>query len=597
MAKLYNGELSREISSQTDIADVIGESIRLTRKGNKYWGLCPFHGEKTPSFCVDRDRQMFYCFGCHIGGDVYTFLMKSQGFSFPQAMERLAERAGIQLPKNEEPETVNEHHQLLRLHQVTADYYRNVFLSAKGKKARDYLQQRGLEQAIGEKFYLGYAGEEWDGLTNHLQRQGFSAELMLKSGLIRRSPTKNSLYDFFRGRVIFPIMQYAGEYIAFGGRTMLADQQPKYLNSPETLIFSKRKSLYGILQAREAIRKENTVFLVEGYMDLVKMHQYNLTNTVASLGTAFTEEQAALLHRYAERAIVVYDGDAAGQRQTWRALDILQQEGMNAYALTLPEGMDPDDFLSNHGIKGFAEQQKTNLQSALDFKLKELLASSEKMDSKRKSEIIKQLYPGWQKLKSEVEKEEYIGTLAVKLFLAENTVNKEMARLTAEAKSNQGKRDNSSSSGDHNTKDQYTVVDRVMAYILRNETAFVRVKKEIGLEVFVDESYRKLLQLYDANLTQHTQLNPLELREKIIESGLTDIWAKLMMLEMNKEDKAYEVYVSDFIAEVKNRQHVKKWEALVQEFSAYSQGDFDKIARLLYKFNRQLLVTREGGIK
>jgi len=318
MAYLEDDQKIRQIQSQLDIVELISESVQLSRKGNNYWGLCPFHGEKTASFSVSRDKQMFYCFGCHIGGNIFTFLMKRDGLEFREALEILAAKAGVDISRPRDRGRIDQQKAIISINNAAAQFYHQKLLSAQGDDARSYLSKRGITQQTIETYRLGYAEDNWQELTNYLLGRGFNAEAIKSSGLVKRSDNQSRFYDLFRHRIIFPIMLYNQDVIGFGGRS-LGDAMPKYLNTPETELFSKRKNLYGLAQAREAIRQNNNAFLVEGYMDCIKLQQTGIMNVVASLGTALTEEQARLLHRYTEKVTILYDGDEAGQNATLRA--------------------------------------------------------------------------------------------------------------------------------------------------------------------------------------------------------------------------------------------------------------------------------------
>jgi DNA primase len=580
-------QAKREVAARADIVEIIGETVALTRKGNKYWGLCPFHGEKTSSFCVDRDKQMFYCFGCHVGGDVFSYLMRLRGGGFKETLEQLAQKVGVALPQYQPNPHQDEQQELAKLHHCAAAYYRRNLTGSAGAAARAYLTQRAVTEEIAQDFSLGYAGSDWSGVSTVLREQGFSERAILNSGL-GKTGQNGRLYDFFRDRLIFPIMLYDEEAIAFGGRALLAEQQPKYLNSPESKIFSKRRNLYGLSRAREAIRRENMAILVEGYMDCIKMHQHGLKNAVASLGTAFTAEQAALLHRYTEKVLVLYDGDSAGQKQTGAALELLQNEGLLAETLVLPEEMDPDDFLSRYRREGLLSLLERHRLSAVEFKLNRLLEEPGALRGARQTQIIGQLFPDWQRLKSELEREQLVDLLAVKLKLPENRVHRELQRLKTPAAAPL-----KPAAWDKPRAASYSASERVLAIMLKDAACFALVKSQLGLNLFQNDDYQKLLNLYAALWDEDEESATVALSQAATEHNLTEILAKLSMWEVEEADK---IYLKDFIAQVRSRRLSGRWSRLLQDITATREDDYAHIADLLIKINQQLILTRGGRI-
>lgn len=325
-------ELIRQIESHIDIVDIIGERVELSRRGNRYWGLCPFHSEKTPSFSVSQEKQLFYCFGCHQGGNVFTFLKKHDKLEFREALQYLANKAGIDISRYQSlrPSAKGARdNTIIEINQEAARFYHELLMSDSGGTAREYLLGRQVDPKTVEKFCLGYAPDDWRQLEEYLLAKGYPIEAITESGLVRRSRRGDLYIDFLRNRIIFPIHDLSGRIIGFGGR-LISGEGPKYLNSAENRVFSKRFHLFGLYHGREAIRSASEVILVEGYMDCLALHQYGIANVVATLGTAFTREQAKLIKRFTETVLVMYDGDEAGQRETMRALGVLHQEGIYA---------------------------------------------------------------------------------------------------------------------------------------------------------------------------------------------------------------------------------------------------------------------------
>ncbi len=596
MARFYDEQLIRDIESRVDIVELIGETVTLTRKGNRYWGLCPFHGEKTPSFCVSRDRQMYYCFGCHEGGNVYSFLMKNQGMEFVEALRYLAQRAGVKLPEPEKRQQNQEREEFLRLHQAAAGYFRRMLKDPAGKAAREYLERRGVTEESVEKFGLGFATENWSGLSDYLTQQGFSRQQMEKSGLVRVSDKNGRLFDLLRNRVIFPIYQYDQSVIAFGGRTMEKDVQPKYLNSPETPIFSKRRNLYGLSFARSYMREQSQAFLVEGYMDCLKMSQAGIRNVVASLGTAFTGEQASLLHRYVERVVLLYDGDEAGQRETIRASGLLQQEGIGVEVLTLPDGMDPDEFVSAYGKSGFDDFVKDNRQSVIAFKLNRWLNNqSGRPDREKTSQLLRELRADFKRLPGEMERDYHVELLTMKLGIPENLIRRELNPNQQSARAPVVHR--TPQKWDNKTEN-FTPTERVVAAMLKNQELFTLVAGTVGIDIFGNEEDRALLKMAEEQYRERRLLDLNRLRYEAMEAGLEGRLARLQMIIENNQ-AANRVLTDDFIVRIRKMQEKGRWEQLMKKIQQISEQDTNanNIRDLLLQINQVFYAERKGDRK
>ncbi|HEY5467248.1 MAG TPA: DNA primase [Clostridia bacterium] len=357
-----------EVKSRNDIVPVVEQYVRLSKKSAaNLFGLCPFHGENTPSFSVSPEKQIYYCFGCHKGGDVIGFIMEIEKIGYLDALRLLAERAGIQLPEPDDENYRKRAELNTLLYRVNAaaaaHFYLNLTEFPKGKAARDYFSKRGILSGTIRKFGLGFAADDWSDLWKRLRSKGFAADVLDKSGLFK--PGRDSPYDLFRNRVMFPIFDTMGRVVAFGGR-VLDDSQPKYINSPENAVYTKGRHLYGLNFAKKT--KDPSLIIVEGYMDAIAMHQAGVDNAVAALGTALTPSQAQLVRRYTENVIVGFDADAAGQEATLRSLDILVAKGCHVTVLQIPEGKDPDDYLRRNGADRFRDLIRRALP-LMDYKL------------------------------------------------------------------------------------------------------------------------------------------------------------------------------------------------------------------------------------
>jgi len=341
-----------EVRAAADIVKIVGDYVKLRKAGANLMGLCPFHQEKTPSFAVHPSKQIFHCFGCGVGGDVFKFVMLVDNLTFPEALERVAERVGVTLRETAPAGGNSKSHErtaLYKIHEAAGKFYASQLTgTAEGRSARAYLMDRGLKDEVIGRFRLGYASRTGDALARHLTTSGFDAGLLEKSGLLLRESGGGKYFDRFRGRIIFPIANESGKAIAFGARA-LGDEQPKYMNSPETPIYTKSRVLYHLGHAAKAIRKQDYAILVEGYMDCIAVDSCGIENVIASCGTSLTETQIRLLARYARRVVVNYDPDSAGMAATERSLNALLEAGFEVKVLTLQGGLDPDSFIRKHG--------------------------------------------------------------------------------------------------------------------------------------------------------------------------------------------------------------------------------------------------------
>ena len=359
MSNFIPEEKIEEIKNAADIVEVISDYVMLKKTGKNYSGLCPFHAEKDPSFTVSPSKQIFHCFGCNTGGNVFNFLIKHDGLSFPEAVRMLGRRYGIEVPTRKMSPAmraqISEREKLLAINRIAVGYYHwNLKHATFGKAVMEYLQNRSLEAEMIDMFQLGYARDKWDGLRNYLQIKRVPENLLEKSGLVIPRKSGSGYYDRFRERLIFPIYNPNKQVVGFGGR-VLDTSLPKYLNSPETPVYNKSKNLYGLHLARNRCRETGILYIVEGYLDLIRMHQYDLKNAGATLGTALTSEHIDIIKGFAEKIILVFDGDDAGIQASLRSVGIFIEKGMEAQVMLLPKGHDPDSFLLKYGREAFQE--------------------------------------------------------------------------------------------------------------------------------------------------------------------------------------------------------------------------------------------------
>ncbi|MEJ5365615.1 MAG: DNA primase [Desulfosoma sp.] len=424
---MTTSDAATRIKQAVDVLDLIGSAVPLKRVGTRYVGLCPFHREKTPSFQVDASAGLFYCFGCGAGGDVITFTMRHWNLTFPEAVKYLADRYHVPLPETllgpskEKPEVLTA---LSRTLEIACDFFASrLHHPEQGRTARDYIQKRGLPPDLVRSQRLGYAPQGWDSLLRHLKSKGIDPETAVRSGLVVRSD-KGTFYDRFRHRLMFPILAPDGSLVAFGGRS-LDGTEPKYLNSPETDVYHKGRTLYQYTTAREACRDARQVLLVEGYMDALAFHAQGFYRVVATLGTALTPHQVRLLQRLADEVVLVYDGDASGQKAMLRAVPLFLQQGLAASCLTLPAGMDPDDYLRTHGLQAFLECLPTRREIAT-FAV-DAIARTWDGTVQDKVRVIKELESLVGEVREVIVRDEMIRLLAQKLSLPEAVVHSHFA--------------------------------------------------------------------------------------------------------------------------------------------------------------------------
>ena len=399
-------DIIEEIKSRCDIVDVISDYMQLKSSGSNYTGLCPFHSEKTGSFMVSKSKQIYKCFGCNAGGDVISFVMRYENVDFMDAVKILARRCGITLERNiseEEKKKIQEINKFREIHTEAARFYFANLLGTKNP-GYEYLKKRGLSDKIIKKFGLGYSLNSWNSLMNYLLAKGYDKTDLVKCGLVTHKTETNKYFDRFRNRVMFPIFNYTGKVIGFGGR-VLDDSLPKYLNSPETLVFNKRLNLYGLNISKKSI-KDDTLILVEGYMDLISLYQNNIENVVATVGTALTIEQARLIRKFAKNVIISYDSDQAGQNATLRAIDILLQADIKVKILNLKDCKDPDDFIKKYGFEGYKKAMEDS-DYYIKYKIDILKKKYNLNNDSQKMSFVEEATFMLKKLKSPIEKDLY----------------------------------------------------------------------------------------------------------------------------------------------------------------------------------------------
>ncbi|HIJ87282.1 MAG TPA: DNA primase [Desulfuromonadales bacterium] len=401
-------EKVREVAERLTIVEVVSDYVSLRRAGSNFLGLCPFHAEKTPSFNVNPAREIFHCFGCGAGGTAFSFVMKIEGVSFPEAVKLLARKAGIEIEERQltpsEKKSQDEQSQFLRINDLTTAYYRSVLINGQeGAPARQYLADRSVQSGISDAYRLGFAPDRRDGLVKHLRNNGVDMDIALKLGIIRKSDA--GWYDLFRNRLIFPIRNTRGQVIAFAGRVLDASL-PKYINSPESPLYHKSSVLFGIDMALPSIRTGSAVIIVEGYFDHLALYRAGVHNVVATCGTALTGSHAALIKRHADRVYTLFDSDAAGKKATIRSMELFLEQRIPAYVISLPVGDDPDSFLATHPAEAFIALRDT-ARPAFDYFVRSLLLETPPDSVDSKVRIIDDIVPRFRKISDSIERDLY----------------------------------------------------------------------------------------------------------------------------------------------------------------------------------------------
>ena len=439
MSGYFPKDFLAQVRGASDIVEIISSYVKLRHQGKNEVGLCPFHSEKTPSFTVSREKQLFHCFGCGAGGDIVKFVMLIENLSFYEAVKFLAERCGLRLPATRKSTDQRDRRkeQLLKVNELALHHFvRNLNQENEGRKGLSYLRERGLNRETAESFQLGYARSQWDDLYRFLLQQGFKEPTLVDSGLVAKSSQGEGYYDFFRGRLIFPICNSAGRVIGFGGRT-IGEEEPKYLNSPETMLFNKSWSLFGINLSHQEIRKKNRALLVEGYFDLMTLYQAGFANAVAPLGTSFTEGQAKMLSRYTKNVVISFDPDEGGRRATHRAITTLLGQGFTVEVKRLPEGLDPDAFVQKHGPQGFKEELDKALP-AIDYLMEETKEMLDLSHPQGKVAALNFVIPFLACIGNQMERVSYVGYLAERFQVEDRAILAELRRAVRGRKSSLG---------------------------------------------------------------------------------------------------------------------------------------------------------------
>ncbi len=492
----FSEEFVEEVRSKNDIVDVISSYVKLQKKGSSYFGLCPFHNEKSPSFSVSRQKQMYYCFGCGAGGNVFTFIMEYENYSFVEALRMLAQRVGMEIPEMEYSKEAKERadlkNTLLEVNKLAAKYFYAQLKAEQGKLAHSYLTKRGLSEETITAFGLGYSNKYSDDLYRYLKMKGYSDSILSKAGLISVDE-KKGVYDKFWNRVMFPIMDVNNRVIGFGGRVM-GDAKPKYLNSPETEIFDKSRNLYGLNRARTS--RKSYFLICEGYMDVIALHQAGFTNAVASLGTALTTGHATLIKRYVNEVFLTYDSDEAGTKAALRAIPILREAGISAKIIRMEPYKDPDEFIKNLGAEAF-EERIQKARNGFMFSLEVLERDFDMNSPEGKTTFMKEAAKRLNTFEEEIERNNYIDAVAEKYHVGYDNLRKLVARVAIQsglakpAEKPKQTVDKTKGKEDGNLHSQKVL----LTWLIESESVFSQIKKYVVPNDFTEDLYRQVAEL------------------------------------------------------------------------------------------------------
>lgn len=605
MSTFFTDEFIEEVRINNDIVDVVSEYVKLDKKGRYLFGLCPFHNEKTPSFSVTPDMQIFNCFGCNKGGNVIHFIMSIENLDFVEAIKFLAERAGMELPADNDSRNAKEiklKNEILDINKFAAQSYYNNLISSKGSKAKEFLENRGINYSTARKFGLGYS-LPGNSLYKLLQEKGFNQEAIIESGLVLKGRSGDH-FDRFRNRLMFPIFDLRGNVIGFGGRS-LDDSQPKYMNSPETLVYSKSRNLYALNIAKNF--KDKKLIVVEGYIDVITLHQNGIINSVASLGTALTENQGRLLKKYAEEIVISYDADTAGQKAAMRSLDLLSGIGCKVKVLSIPDGKDPDEYVRKNGADAFA-RLVDNSKNLVEYKIGSLKKQIDTNSTEGKIEFVKKAAQILSVIESPIELEIYIKNfskqygISVEAFYGEvlkrknpkkNTLDMKSYRKYREEHNNKKKLGSNESSKNINEDDKKIIYSELIliAILCLDNSVYKLVKDKYNIDDYSLDN-RQVASIVYRKLEDKARIVSGELLN-LMDTDKAGEFARILKQECNFEDS--EKAATDVI----NRIYVIKLEGRKQEILENIRSkdklklDSSQISDLLKELNEVVFEIRK----
>ncbi|MFC4076718.1 DNA primase [Salinithrix halophila] len=588
-------EVIDRVREHYDIVDVVSQTVQLRKSGRNFFGLCPFHSEKTPSFSVSPDKQIFHCFGCGAGGNVFKFVMETEQMTFVEVVRYLGEQAGIDIPSGGREDNAEELHrqELLKVMDLASRLFHHLLTQTEhGEAARRYLNERGLQLETIEEFQIGYAPDSYHFLHPFLKRRGFAEGLLLEAGLVAEREGvrgRPSYFDRFRGRVMFPIHDSQGRVVAFGGR-VLGEGRPKYLNSPETTLFHKGKFLFNLHRARKTIRKDQQTILFEGYMDVIAAWQAGLRSGVATLGTALTESQARVLKRNAEETVLCYDSDSAGQSATERGMEVLKQEGCIVKVARMPEGMDPDDYIRKYGAEAFSSKVISQASPFTAFKLESLKKGFDLKDEDERMRYLTRAVEVISGLPKAIERDHYLRRLSEEFRISLDALKQEQRTASSKKRreSHGDKGLEKWNNGYHNGKHMVgrerkipafeAAERRLLSLMIQDAGVAERVRETVGAGFNIEANAAIAAYLY-GYFAEGNPVDPGRFIQYIRDGSLIQEVSAILMMDL--PDSVTDEEVTDYIRHIRNyplHQEIEQKQEQVKQ--AERSGDIAKAARL-----------------
>jgi len=576
MAERIPEQTINEVKNAVDIVDVVSEYVHLKKQGRNYFGLCPFHGESTPSFSVSPDKQIFHCFGCGAGGNVFSFLMDIEGISFQEAILKVAEKGNIHLHINEsytpeQEKKTTEYDKMVEAHELLCKFYHHILVNTKeGQEALEYLENRGMTKEVIDKFQIGYALPSRDFAVKFLIKRGFSYQILQKAGLINVREETGEYFDRFWDRIMFPIFDHKGKVIAFSGRTFRPDGSPKYLNSPETEIFHKSKILYNFHQARPSIRKLQTAILFEGFADCISAFNAGVYNGIATMGTALTEDHIHTIKRNAEKVIVCYDSDSAGIEAAYKAGVLLNEAGVSIQVAVMPDGMDPDDFIRKFGPERFMSEVIESSQTFFTFKMMYFRRGKNLLHEGDRLRYIEEVLVELNKIQNAVEQDLYLRQLAEEFSLSLDALKQQQKALMKNHKKwktiDYGQKPLEKLPSQQRLKPAYFNAERrLIAHMLRSREIANKVQEKMEGHMFNIDDHQAIYAYLLAFYEEGNEPDLSTFLTFINDSHLRNLTAEIGMLQINEEisekelaDYIYHVLKNQKMLRIKEKEEEKK---------------------------------------
>jgi DNA primase len=590
MAERIAEEKVNEIRQAVEIVDVIGDYVQLKKQGRNYFGLCPFHGENSPSFSVSPDKQIYHCFGCGAGGNVFSFLMDIDGLSFQEAAVKLAELANIELKlegttASRNPQLPEGSKQMIEAHELLRKFYHHLLVNTKeGQDALEYLLNRGFTEESIDRFQIGYALPSWDFAVKLLEKRGFSPGVMAKAGLVIQRENDGTYFDRFRNRIMFPILDHQGNTIAFSGRAM-GDEEPKYLNSPETQIFNKSKILYNFHLARGSIRKQQQAVLFEGFADVISANRAGVENGVATMGTSLTEEHISLLKRNVQAVTLCYDSDKAGIEAAFRASNMLSKAGFAVRVATMPDGMDPDDFIKVHGEEKFRNDIIGSSSTLMAFKLLYYRRGKNLQNEGDRLQYIEEVLKEISTLDKAVEKDLYLRQLANEFSLSLDALIQQLNQLeqaSAPRKQNQPRPETRPAAYTRKAELKpayHTAERRLIFHMMRDADVTYKVQEMLAGSMMNIDEHQAIITYLFAYYEKGHDPDPSAFLNYLQDNKLKRVVADIEMMPLNEEISEQEL--SDYIKQVLNYQKMLKIkEKMAEQKQAERQNDILRAAAI-----------------